>query len=301
MVGEQVAFRRTAVGAPIVEYARLNDRARINGGGKGTRTATSANLSTSVSALTVAAHATPHNEGAWVEIIPAGTSTFVAEQIEFGLFATIGTSTDNSGAVLDLAFGSGPEVVQIANIAVGASIGHRTIVFPFRVPAGERIAMRMQAVIANESTLIAMTLHEAGDGYLPPTSSVTYNFNAATTTATTAMTVPGTTNTESAWTQIGTTSADIYRFFPGVTNPPTGAFLTGNALIDFAYGTDGSQVVFLSDIGCLTTSAELLYVYNGNRAYPCFVPSGVALWARYRSDNLNTTARPNVIPIGFGY
>lgn len=298
MVGESLAFRRVGLGAPISEYGRLIDRARVNRGGLGPGMSSSSDTSTSFSRVVVTASATPHTKGAYATLI---ASTDVnAETIVLTLVNSIGSSGVDTSILMDIAFGAAAsEVVKIANIPIGFTLAGKTLTIPFAVPSGTRISACIQGAVVSQTANIACEVRQSGNHSAAPTSSVTYNADTATSNATTPMTVVGGANAKGAWTELSaTTSADIRELLVGITLPATGAITACNALIDVGFGAVASEVVVASNVPVVVNSTESLTIGGNNYPYTASIPAGSRLVARYQATSTATAARPNVIVTG---
>jgi hypothetical protein len=117
---------------------------------------------------TMTADTAAHTKGAWQQLI-ASTSA----DASFLFFSVIATSTNatNTATLLDIATGaSGSEQIIAENIAIGSANGV-SVVFPFKVPSGTRLAGRIQSVVTGGKTAgIRPIIIDAEDYATAPTS-----------------------------------------------------------------------------------------------------------------------------------
>ena len=292
MTGELLAMRRASVGAPVADYARLVDRARVNRGGRGGLNASSTAITaTSLITKTVTAHVDPHTKGDYTELIAA--TGHDAETLEVYLMTGPAATTVNSSTLLDIAFGAAlAEVVKIPNMNVshnGAII--HVYRFPFRVPAGTRIAARCQSAVTVQGLGVACRVMQGGDHSAAPTVCTTLNADTATSNGT-APTAAGSTNTKAAWNELVSAAATSYRrLVVSVGATATNGTTAATGLIDIGIGGAGSESVIVGDIFYDMVSTERIFSV-GNGCYTVDIRPGDRLAWRYQATNTGNGARP---------
>jgi hypothetical protein len=128
--------------------------------------------------ITITANSSAHTKGNWQQLI-ASTSA----DASFLFFNVTGVSASgaNTATLLDIATGaSGSEVAIASNIAIGAA-GGVSVVFPYKLPSGTRLAARIQSVVTGGKTATVRAIPiDAGDYATAPTSVDVIGGNAAT-------------------------------------------------------------------------------------------------------------------------
>lgn len=248
-------------------------------------------------AITLTASGTPHNKGAWSELITAADIDYTG----IWIFTNTGVSvsaTDTS-TLLDVGFGAAAsEVSVVGEIGLGFANSVRAIYLPLYVPAGTRVSARIQSVVVSE-TLVVWCMLVGGGGYGPPLvgrQAVTYGANTGTSGGV-AMTVPGAANTKGAWTQItASTTAPIRWLLACVMGPAGDNNITNQeGLVDIGVGGAGAEVVVIANIKYSLSGAEALTCHLVS--VPVWIPTATRLAARYQQSAGNDT--PNIILIGF--
>lgn len=269
-----------------------------SGGGTGTGHHNLSNTTTSASFVTVAADASTHTKGGWVEAI-ASTST-AAETITITLMTPANSAASNSATLLDVAVGaSSSEVVVIANIPVGFAGGGMSWTFPLAVASGSRIALRTQSAVSAKSLDIGVSLRAAGTSSTAGTTCTAHGADTATSSGTNPAT-PGAINTEAAtWTQlVASTAADYSKLVVAVTASANSNIQAAQGLIDIGIGASSSESAVITDIGYVVTSSEQIFVNGTSRHYEVSIPSGSRISFRHRANSTNTTTKPHVVVYG---
>lgn len=239
----------------------------------------------------VTAASTAHTKGAWAEIIASSSADAHIVQLTIG---TTSTSTANTSILLDLGFGAaGSERVVVANLGAGfldfVTTGGRTWQIPLFVPAGTRIAARIQGVIASDTAEVAVDLY-GGQGFEGFSTFAAVETYGADTTASRGviLTASATANAVGAWTQVvASTVAPIRAMFLSVQGASSATMNTAANLIDIGMGASGSEVAVVSGIYARTSSVEFiqLVIPPGPMLPQEFdIPAGVRLAARNTSS-----------------
>lgn len=296
MAGEDLAFRRAAVGAPIADFARLIDRARVNTGGHSSSSSSSADTSTSTAVITCTASATPHTKGSYVQLI--ASTTHDTETLTITFHGGVFTDTFNTSTLLDIAVGgAGSEVDLISNLAVGDLAPRITYVIPIKIASGSRVSARIQSVIVSKQITISAGFRAHGDNQAVPTTCTTYGVTSGNSNGVT-LTAPGSTNTKAAWTQItSATTADLTRLFVAIHSGQSGQSAS-TGLIDIGTGASSSEVVVIPDLFYEMLNTELIWPATSCFAFTIAIPSGTRLAARYQSTSTAAGGAPKIALYG---
>ena len=301
MAGELLAMRRAAVGAPIADYARIVDRARVNKGGKGTSASTIANTSgaSSIGTAVISGGTTNTKTADWVELI--ASTAFNAEIIVLTITnATFQTAT-LTGTLIDIAFGgAGSEVVKIPDFAIGHRQAGASYIIPFAVPAGTRISAKTQSTVVSKSVTVNIQLRQAGDHSAAPTVATSYGTQPGTNSYGQSATTAGGANAKSAWKQLtASTTGDITRLVVGIQGDDSN-MTASTGLLDIGVGAAASEVVIVPDIYYVGEATEVVTVEGAELAYTVNVPAGSRLAFRYQATSAAAGARPNCMVLGLG-
>lgn len=308
MSGELLAMRRAAVGAPIAEYSRLVDRARVNKGGKGTSAAAPQPVTaTSLSGVTATASATPHTKGDWVELI--ASTGFAAETLQIVVLTVTASSTANTSTLVDIGTGAAAsEVALISNVPIGHQTGTTgvgqamsamTYIFQgLAVPAGTRISARIQSVVVSQTARIGVALRQAGGPIAAGTTVTTYGADTATSNGT-IPTVAGSINTKSDWTEItASTTADIRSFLVAISTAGGATQTANDGLVDIGIGAAASETVIVADIPYVGSATESHISRGCEVPFIRAIPAGSRLSFRYQSTSTANGARPTAVILG---
>lgn len=231
----------------------------------------------------ILASATPHTFGAWLEIDASlsadSDGIFVFLVNNFGVGAT-----DTSG-VLQIGLGTaGAEVPWVSQL-VGYSVAGATLWFPGRIPAGSRVAARLQSIVASKNLGTTMW------SFLPAKSAtslgapVSYGVNLATSMGV-LLTAPGSLNTKGAWTQIvASTSTDLAALTFGVQGAGSTSMAGASTLVDIGVGPASSEVVVIGDVHVQGGTGES-YDVRSPVAFEVDIPAGSRISARYARANV---------------
>jgi hypothetical protein len=265
------------------------------------------NWSTStITAETQTAHATPHTKGAWNEWVAATSTTWSGMSLVVSADSYL-AATDSS-MLLDIGVGSaGNEVVILGNLPVGYSTALRgALTIPLRVPEGARVAARIQAAQSSDTVIMKLAPH-AGGGFTGSgcyQSAVTYGANIATSRGVTVTADTGTNDSFGSWTEIAaSTSAPIRAMIVGAQGAGDTDVSTTGYRLELGYGAAGTEQVIAATAASYN-SAEILL--NGvTPLVPTLVlptvgiPEGARLAARLMTGaSTTTTATMDVVIIG---
>lgn len=217
---------------------------------------------------------TVNNKGSWNQVVAATTGPTTA----IGLTVNgVGASSSNRAALLDIGVGpSGSEVVVAGNIAVGMASLIEFLV-PVAIPQGSRVALRHQNATSGAAMNVRTQFMNGGPLPFPPSSVDVLGTNPSTSR--------GATVSNTAWTEVVTTSV-AYQAVVAVWSAGGTTALqatTGSSLV--AYGAAGSEVQ-VNATYVATTTAEIITAING-AGWDCGAcPAGTRISGR-KSGNTN--------------
>jgi hypothetical protein len=190
------------------------------------------------SAKTLTANSSAHTKGSWVQLI-ASTSAD-ASLLYFSIFG-VAASGVNTATLLDIATGaSGSETIIAGDIAIG-SASTVSVVFPYRLPSGTRLAARIQSVVTGGKTAtIRSVVIDAGDYATAPTSVDVIGGNTANSqgisfSGASGTWVEGVASTSRAYRAVSMVISGHDAVLGGVTNAPF-ALGVGAASSEISFG-----------------------------------------------------------------
>lgn len=311
MTGEMLAMRRAAVGAPVSEYSRLVDRARVNSGGRGMSVAT-ANAVTASSTMGVQLTAgAQHVKGTpWTQLV--ASTSFAAETLIITLHEATNTNAANTGMLLDIGIGaSSAETVLVPDLlcgfgvatssAVAGIIGQQTFIIPIAIPAGSRLSGRIQGHTASDTITVGLQYRASGFCDAPGVAITAHGVTSSGATTGTAPTTVGSTNTKGSWTDLVTATTATYRYLlVTMQGPATTTTTAADGLVDIGVDTSGgtSYSVIIPDLPYGMTSNEA-FVYKGAELpFKVSLPVGTRIACRYQSSSTNANGKPVVAVYG---
>lgn len=229
------------------------------------------------SAVTVTADATAHTKGAWTEVIASSS----ADADLVYLYVINSQSATATEGLLDVGIGgAGSEVVVVAN-AVGGSIAglapsvgvvpgiNPLQIYPVKIAAGSRVAVRIQNVIGGRTANVSVSLLSSGKSI--PSSLETIGASTATSRGT---------NLPTSNTYVELT-ASTSQPFQGIVMVPcsAGATIVGEGSIyTLGIGLSGSETTLGT---CYVASAATEFCgYQQNQQpfiYYGYIPQGSRL------------------------
>lgn len=243
----------------------------------------------------VAASATPHTKGAFVELI--ASTDFAADTLSLVLTSSLGVAGTDSSCLVDLAIGaSGSEVVIVPDLTVGFTQMGTAFTLPIAIPTGSRISARVQH--ATGSTVVSMVLQLSGGGWNgrePGRRMVAYGVSTATSRGVSA-TVVGSANTKGAWVELTSATTAPCRRLLTVLGLTTASAAAGIGFVDIGVGASGSEVVVVPNVFFDATSNEIIRF--APLVAPVSIPAGSRIAARYQATVTTVTARPSVAVYG---
>jgi hypothetical protein len=195
-----------------------------------------------LSEATVTAAATAHTKGAWSEVI---ASTSNDSSVLYVAVVGFNTNNTNVATLLDIGTGaSGSETAILSNVAVGGApgadftaTGSLSFQVPFKIPAGTRLAARVQSLVASKAGAVRLAVSNSGDYATAPTSVDVIGTNSADSTA-----VALTGNTTYA--QVIASTSQQYRAISVVPSMATASAGSANLIMTVAVGASGSETDF---------------------------------------------------------
>lgn len=239
---------------------------------------------------TVTASATVHTKGPWTELVASCPETSLLNI----RFLQASPATTDTAVLIDIGIGpAGSEVVVVPNMHTGGWNGIPGVILPLAIPAGTRIAARIQSAVASKT--IEMQVHCGGGGVVPADAvgdAITYGADTAASAGTTLTTV-GSANVKGAWTELVAATTRDHRFIVPFPGKPAGTTVPAtNGLIDIGIGPAGSEVVLVPDLYYETYTSEVMT--PNNPLLPCRIPAGTRLSARYQSTGTTAAGAPRV-------
>lgn len=239
-----------------------------------------------VSNMTTTPNGTAHAKGAWAQVVAA-----LEEDVSLIVLRGNGAATSDVArtACIDIGVGaaSGEQVV-LEGFDIGQSASNPFWLIPLSIPAGSRVAARVQSSVTT-NCLLSFDFYGAG-GLVGGGSHVakwtTYGFNAAASTGTAV--TPGNTNTWGSWVQVGTTSSehDHWMFTGTMGNNSATTAITYRT--QWAFGANSTEAGTQATNGThiegpmwtmSTSEAQTMLAFGGRLDY-CPVPSGAGIWCR---------------------
>lgn len=190
-----------------------------------------------------------------------------------------------SYALFDFAVGaSGQEQVFAENIP-SINLGSSCVAAGVRIPAGSRIAVRVQAAGASSNTRSSIALLR-GNEYLPETR---YLIGLGVSTATSepkSVTAGGTVNTKGSWVElVASLAADVKALHLAPYN-----IVNARSLLDLGFGVAASEVVAIPNF-CASTYGGTSWTHTGYARFGINIAAGTRLAARAQSSTASTVSR----------
>lgn len=216
--------------------------------------------SSAISYVSVTASATIHTKGAWSELV---ASTPFAVTMVVVSAQGMSTSTAATDGLLDIGIGAAAsETVLIPDLGVGfCSVTRqeqKRWTFPVAIPAGTRIAARLQSLIASDICNVSVDLYggETFDGTPYGATVDALGVDAATSKGVAA--TSGTTNVFGSWVQLIASTTRPYRFLGVAVGGNASAGLsTADNLVEIGVGAAASETV-LAAFSFISTSTEIV-------------------------------------------
>ena len=233
------------------------------------------------SGTTVTAHATPHTQGSWVELV--ASTPFDVTMIGVGGSITHSSGSDTS-QLTDIGIGA-TEVVLIDNIPTGYStlnvLAGEIAWFPVEIPSGTKISARMQALITVDVVDIRLFMYGKSSWASVPTFQSVDTIGALTASS------HGTALSTSITEIIASTAEDYKALGWGVDGG--GDLSLGVApIVDIFVGAGAAEKVLIDNLQVPTTSQESITATipsQGILPMEMNIPSGSRLSAQFDSGS----------------
>lgn len=254
--------------------------------------ATHGSLSATSGGTAITAADSEDTKGSWVELVPATAHDAV------GMLVTLGPVVNSFRWIgLDIGIGSSSNEVVIAADLFGFLVSNfyaHSYLIPLAVPAGARIAARIQASHASATCQVSVTLlggAMAGPEQLQ--SLTTMGFIAATTRGTEIIAPSegaGGPNLKSGWVEIA--SATVRRFRGLILSiNTTVTFMSEESahLLDIGVGASTSETVLVPNLRFVTDPAHDQFVPSVVGPLWLDIPAGTRLAARMQSSSTSAS------------
>lgn len=198
--------------------------------------------------VTLTASATTHTKGAWAQLVPSTADETGLLVVHYG---DAQTAAAEVSVLLDLATGaSGSESTFVGNIAIGGTDINRagttstSLYLPVYIPAGQRIAGRIQSNVASRTVTVALGLYRTSALQMLPTSVDSLGTSIVTSRGTTMSGSSGT------YTEIVASTNRVYSAILIVPSNPSATTIPGFVRLTAAVGAAGAEV----DVGSIQTN-----------------------------------------------
>lgn len=224
--------------------------------------------------------------GSYVELASA-----ISEDAGFMLIEVtnaIAQSATSTGTVLDIATGAAAsEVVVIQALNCGFMDRNATELayprgwmIPIFIPRGSRIAARIKSTVVSKVITVRCHYFAPFEGIIPSKSLIGMGISGLS--GGTAITAPGAINTEGAWTEIISATAEpfagLVMGFGGVNDTTQS---NARMLVDIGMGASGSEIEIIRNVAVFTTTTEQVTAVSP-LVHPAIIPAGTRLAARYQ-------------------
>lgn len=226
-----------------------------------------------------------NTKGSWVQLF--ASAPFNAT----GLMLQVQCSTGDRAALVDIGIGgAGSEVVILPNIYLWASTasaysGLLSAYLPVQIPAGTRVAVRLQSSAASGDFYFKTQLFDAGGLYTPQLATA-YGADTATSHGTVLTSGSG---SKGSWAQLSASVAGLRRGLICIGKPSAGA----DFWIDIGVGGAGSEVIAVPDLMAANTSTTSSVLVS----IPLSIPPATRLAARTQASSGTPTINVSVVGI----
>lgn len=233
--------------------------------------------SNAIPSLRITASGSINTKGSWTQIV---ASTNYDVEFIYHVSSNMTANGVTTGGLLDIGTGAAAsETVIVENIFVGGcglvGVSPQPLVIPIRIPAGTRVAARLQSNTAsrnNESFWAFM-----GGSNVPTYPLYTGVETIAANTATSGGTAhtAGNTGTESSWTNIGSAITQNWRAVQLHVGTPSGT-VSNSLAYHFEIGYSSTKLhEYLVGTGGNENSTIFPYI-----PLPCNIPAGTQMQIR---------------------
>lgn len=252
--------------------------------------------------------ATPHTKTSYTQLVSSiGSDPWYGFWV---LGGHKGTSATDTSLLYDIAIGAAAsEVVIVSNFPGGytepGAIGSVPFYFPLYIPAGTRVAARLQSAPASLQVGFSLIGNVNPNGLIASADLYGYctTYGANTATSGGVVVTPGTANVYGSVAQItSSTTAPIHAAMLGVQGAGNTTVLASAASVQLCAGAAASEVVIVSELYLNAGTTETINKYQ----QPGFtspitglnIPSGTRLSIK-QSANSGATETKDFIVLGF--
>jgi len=245
--------------------------------------------SVATGAVTVTASGTINTKGSWTQVFAATTydTWMIVVQPD-----DVQVSATNSATLLDVGIGAaGVEQVLIPNIYMGAWNHGSIFQAPMFIPAGTRVAIRCQSVIASKAFPVKVNLVPAPVLADACQWCETWGADTANSKGLTFAT-PGVAGTKTGWTQITAATTRVAHALTWSFGSDKSNTAASKGGFDIGYGASGSEQALIQDVRWEQLGSEQL---NASHFWvPVNLPAGVRLAVRFDSTSTSAGAVPSI-------
>lgn len=247
------------------------------------------------STVTATASGTPHTKGAWVEI--EASLSEEAHLVFIELAATTSTNGVATSTLLDIGVGAAAsEVVKVANLPIGYAVAGHRLVVPVTIPAGSRVAVRVQSAVASKTVECYYGFADLNVTSKPAASLVTMGADTATSKGV-SVAYPGSLNTKGSWVEIeDSTPADFEALIIGIQADGDTGLDAANSLIDIGIGAAAAETVLFNNVYVLSATSDNYSPKLLHTTRSAEIPAGSRLSARWQTSAANNSL--DIILIG---
>lgn len=248
-----------------------------------------------------------NTKGSWVQV--ASSANLSQNIYDIFMMVHSGSSGGNARQMLmdigvDAAGGTSYTTI-ISNLAMGAtgasSNSGRRFRFPYYIPAGSSVAVRIQC---GDATVTNVRVAFTFAGAATPSASIPYGtytqtFGTITNSTGTPFTM-GASGSDGAWVSMGTASNSLWSFQVGV-QLDNAIQLGGQFYVDIAVGDAVTKQVINRIYSQTNTNELFLDLLDNNVLSPYFpVSAGQEIWIRGRHASATPDSGFNATVIGIG-
>ena len=232
--------------------------------------------------------ASANTKGAWTELIAAAAADAA------WLYVVFGSGGSAHKALLDVGLGAaGSEQVLVPDLhydCIAGGMHNETYALPVAIPAGSRVAVRVQSTVGSGAVRATALLGQGPDEGLATVGEV-YAYGVSTADSGLTAVDPGAAaNADGAWVQLTAATTAAIRWLVLAVGHDADTLASGTRwLVDVGTGAGGAEAVLVPDVA---VSAGQNSDIVGPRAigFPVDIPAGTRIAARARCT---TTRSPD--------
>lgn len=237
--------------------------------------------------VVLTASATPNSEGAWTQIVASAPFDVAAVLVNlqpkdnesssrsYLLDIGVGAAASEQAVIPDLFFGN------TATTSTAAPGVQQSVLIPVAIPAGARIAARLQASAASMTATLGLELLGAGFLHHASFGGIDALGIDAANSRGTRLTTSASINTKGSWAQLIASTARDYRAILPCVIPRGTSGTVVHHLADIGIGAAASEAVLLPDLWAVQAIGGAASAVGGFRPLiPCEIPAGSRVAAR---------------------